>query len=154
MYRDTIVWARSRFYVRINVYVRAFVLILSVCMYLRVCVPVCVCVFSLPSIVLVNVYTDTSLSAIGRLCMYLRIFTCVRPRFVCVCVCVSACVSLFVSVYFLLSAGVCVPLWRCLHLRRLGGIVCLLVGCLTSQQHAKYLRDGSAQTILRVTTLR
>ena len=28
--------------------------------------------------------------------------------------------------------------------------VCLLVGCLTSQQHAiVYLRDGSAQTILR-----
>ena len=31
---------------------------------------------------------------------------------------------------------------------------CLLVGCLTSQQHAGYLRDGSAQTIVRAATLR
>ena len=33
--------------------------------------------------------------------------------------------------------------------------VCLFVGCLTSQQQAiVYLRDGSAQTILRAATLR
>ena len=32
-----------------------------------------------------------------------------------------------------------------------GGIVCLLVGWLTPQQHA---RDRSAQTILRAATLR
>ena len=30
----------------------------------------------------------------------------------------------------------------------------LFVGCLTSQQHIVYLRDGSAQTILRDATLR
>ena len=36
-----------------------------------------------------------------------------------------------------------------------GDRVCLLVGCLTSQQQAiVYLRDGSAQTILRAATLR
>ena len=32
--------------------------------------------------------------------------------------------------------------------------VCLLLACLTSQQQVVYLRDGSAQTILRAATLR
>ena len=34
------------------------------------------------------------------------------------------------------------------------GMVCLLVGCLTSHQYASVSRNGSAQTILRAATLR
>ena len=33
-------------------------------------------------------------------------------------------------------------------------VCCLLVGCLTSSNRLVYLRDGSAQTILRAATLR
>ena len=35
-----------------------------------------------------------------------------------------------------------------------GGAERFFVGCLTFQEHAVYLRDGSAQTILHAATLR
>ena len=64
-------------------------------------------------------------------------------------------VIIAIMIYCLVrSAAVTVAWERGISGKVEGLFVVLFVGCLTSQQQASDLRDGSAQTILHVATLR
>ena len=105
-----------------------------------------------------------------RVCI---LYVCKRVRArVSFCVCAWLCVHVhecvtFISVTLCVGGGggggigrwggwklARVHVWVCAEKRERASDVCLLVGCLMSQQHAFYLRDGSAETNVRAATFR